>query len=122
MKRIKAFNQFAILLCFLLYLTCYLRFIGQAFLGIVQIISAIIVTIDVYSQSINACKQKIKIFWIATLINLAVIVAFFETILNNDFLQFPFISILPNLLAFYFMGILNQLIENENAVKNNQMS
>lgn len=122
MKRIKAFNQFAILLCFLLYLTCYLRFIGQAFLGIVQIISAIFITIDVYSQSINACKQKIKIFWIATLLNLAIIATFFETILNNDFLQFPFISILPNLLAFYFMGILNQLVENENAVKNNQMS
>jgi hypothetical protein len=111
MRAIKSMNQLAFLICFLFYLTCYLRFIGQSFLAIVQIISAIFITIEIYSKSINPFKKRILLFWKMAGINIIIVTCFYTYIMNNDFLQFPFISIFPNLIALYFWNLLNNFID-----------
>ncbi|MGX7667989.1 hypothetical protein [Flavobacterium pedocola] len=119
MRRLKAFIKFAMLFCFLLYLTCYLRFIGQVFLELAVLISALSITLDVYTKPITIYRKELKIFWITTILNLAIVSVFFETVLNNDILQFPFITFFPNVCALYFLRILNKLIRYEEAVKPN---
>lgn len=118
MKSLKPFYRFALIICFLFYLTCYLRFIGQAFLTLVQVISAIFLTIEIYSKSINQFKKSIVLFWIMLGINALIVTCFYTPIMWNDFLQFPFISIFPNLIAIYFWYLLKDFIEYDE-LKNN---
>ncbi|PIF31495.1 hypothetical protein CLU81_1985 [Flavobacterium sp. 9] len=107
MKTIKKLNNFALILCFLFYLTCYLRFVGQAFLTIIQILTAIFLTVKIFSKPNNlSIKNQIKTYWIITILNAIILFSFFHTIMWNDFLQVAFVTIIPNLTAIYFYKIL----------------
>nr|WP_294938820.1 hypothetical protein [uncultured Flavobacterium sp.] len=117
MNYFKPINKFAMILCFLLYLTCYLRFMGQLFLCGIQIISALFLTIEIFSKPTGKFINKITVYWILTSINLIIVVTFFKSVLENDFLQFPFITLFPNLIAIYFWRLLNQFIDYETKTK-----
>lgn len=113
MKYFKSLNNLAIIVCILFYLTCYLRFIGQGFLCFVQMITAIFLTFEIFSKKIVTFKKNIKIYWLISLSNLALLIAFFHFIMWNDFLQFIFVTLLPNIMAIYFFRLLNKFIEYE---------
>ena len=103
----KSFNKFALIICFLFYLTCYLRFAGQAFLLIVQLISAIFLTVEIFSKPNNyKIKNQIKTYWIVTILNSVILLQFFSFIMWNDFLQVVFVTLIPNITAIYFYRIL----------------
>lgn len=107
MKTIKKINNFALIICFLFYLTCYLRFAGQLFLAIIQILTAIFITIKIFSKPNNlSLKNKIKTYWIITIVNAVILFSFFHMIMWNDFLQVVFVTIIPNVTAIYFYKIL----------------
>lgn len=111
----KTINKFAIIICIIFYLTCYLRFAGQALLCIVQIISAVFLTIEIFSKEINLLKNKIKIYWMVTIANALLLISFFHFIMWNDFLQVLFVTIIPNIAAIYFFKILIKTTDYENA-------
>ena len=112
MISLKQFNLFACVICLLLYLTCYFRFIGQSFLTATNVLSAIFLTIEIFSKPNNEIiKKDIKKYWLITILNLAVLFLFFQIIMWNDFLQVVFVTIIPNVTAFYFIKI---LIKQEN--------
>jgi hypothetical protein len=113
MINLKQFNIFACIVCFLLYLTCYFRFIGQSFLTITNMISAIFLTIQIFSKlnNNNNIQKDIKRYWLITILNLAILFSFFQIIMWNAFLQVVFVTIIPNITAIYFIKI---LIKHEN--------
>jgi hypothetical protein len=115
MKSLKKLNKIAIIICFLFYLTCYLRFIGQGFLCLVQIVTAVVLTPKIYATQIDEFKKRIKTYWLVTAGNLIILGLFFEVIMWNDFLQFPFVSIFPNIMAIYFYRLLTEFIDYEDA-------
>jgi hypothetical protein len=107
MKTIKKLNNFALIFCFLFYLTCYLRFVGQIFLTVVQVLTAIYLTIKIFSKINNdIIKNPIKTYWIIILFNAAILFSFFHRIMWDDTLQIVFITIIPNITAIYFFRIL----------------
>ncbi|TDP00996.1 hypothetical protein EV145_105378 [Flavobacterium sp. 245] len=107
MVTLRQINIFALVICFLLYLTCYFRFAGQALLTITQIISGIFVTIEIFSKPKNyKIKSQIKTYWIVTILNIIVLFSFFNFIMWNDFLQVTFVTLIPNITAIYFYRIL----------------
>ncbi len=98
---------FAFIICFLLYLTCYFRFAGQAILSVIQIISAIFLTFEVFSQQgLLEIKKQVKTYWISTILNIGILFCFFSLIIWNDFLQIVFVTLIPNITAIYFFRIL----------------
>jgi len=111
----KTINKFAIIICIIFYLTCYLRFAGQAFLCLFQIISAVFLTIQIFSKHINHFKKEIKIYWLVTIANALLLISFFHFIMWNDFLQVLFVTIIPNSTAIYFFRILIKITDYENA-------
>jgi len=107
MTTLKQINNFALISCFLLYLTCYLRFVGQSFLPIVQILTAIYLTYNFFSKSNNhKIKNQIKTYWVVTAVNAIILFSFFNFIMWNDFLQIVFVTLIPNITAIYFYRIL----------------
>lgn len=103
----KSINKLAIIICFLFYLTCYLRFAGQAFLLLIQSISAIFLTIEIFPKPNNyKIKKQIKTYWAVTVLNAIILFSFFNYIMWNDFLQVVFVTIIPNITAIYFYRIL----------------
>lgn len=107
MISLKQFNFFACIICFLLYLTCYFRFIGQSFLTATNIISAIFLSIQIFSKPNNSdIKNDLKRYWLITILNLTILFSFFQMIMWNDFLQVFFVTIIPNITAIYFIKIL----------------
>lgn len=118
MKTIKKNIQIAATLCFLLYITCYLRFIGQAFLEIITIFSAITLTYSDYLKPLDHIK-KLRVFWIIKFIHITLFIAFYKTIMWNDFLQISIVTIVPNLMVIYLIHILNRFIHYENIIQPN---
>jgi hypothetical protein len=107
MIKLKQINIYAFVICFLLYLTCYFRFAGQAILTATQLISAIILSITIFSKSKNSLiKKELKNYWLITITNMIVLFWFFSFIMWNDFLQVVFVTLIPNLTAIYFFRIL----------------
>jgi hypothetical protein len=107
MISLKQFNIFACIVCILLYLTCYFRFVGQSFLSITNVISAIFLTIQIFSKPKNEIiKKDITKYWVITILNFTLLFSFFNVIMWNDFLQIVFVSIIPNITAIYFIKIL----------------
>jgi hypothetical protein len=80
-------------------------------------VSAIFLTIDIYSKAMNQFKKQIMLFWKMAVINMAVVFFFYTPVMNNDYLQFPFVSIFPNIIALYFWGLLNKIIDYETTKK-----
>lgn len=114
MKRLVSINKFALIVCFLFYMTCYLRFIGQAFLCTVQIITALIITFEIFSNQVKF-KKSIKIYWLATITNSILLFSFFQSIMSNDFFQILFVTLIPNITAIYFFKLLIKILDYENA-------
>jgi len=110
----KAFNKFAIIICIIFYLTCYLRFVGQAFLCMVQMITAVFLTIEIFSKNLNQFKKEIKIYWLVAIANAIIFISFFHFIMWNDLLQVLFVTIVPNITAIYFFRILTKTNDHEN--------
>lgn len=54
-----------------------------------------------------------KFYWTMTLINIFIVVFFYSSVIRNDCLQIPFISIFPNFAALYFWQLLNKIIDHE---------
>ena len=107
MKTIKKLNNFALIICFLFYLTCYLRFAGQIFLTVIQVITAIYLTIKIFSKiNDDIIKNQIKTYWITIISNAAILFSFFHDIMWNDTLQIVFVTLIPNVTAIYFFIIL----------------
>ena len=107
MKTIKKLNNFALIICFLFYLTCYLRFAGQIFLAVIQAITAIYLTIKIFSKiNDDIIKNQIKIYWMIIISNAVILFSFFNKIMWNDALQIVFVTIIPNVTAIYFFRIL----------------
>ncbi len=105
MWSLKSNYHLAILICFLLYLTCYGRFFGQLYLTLIQLITAFSLTITIYKGNIQNLKSKIKLFWTIIIPNI-ILVFSLKIILHTDPLQFIFITLLPNIMTFYLYGIL----------------
>lgn len=107
MKTIKKLNNFALIICFLFYLTCYLRFVGQTFITVVQAITAIYLTIKIFSKiNDDIIKNQIKTYWMIIISNAVILFSFFHEIMWNDTLQIVFITIIPNVTTIYFFRIL----------------
>jgi hypothetical protein len=119
MITLKQINIYAFVICFLLYLTCYFRFAGQAILTTTQLISAIILSIEIFSKPKNrTIKNELKIYWSITVINIVILFWFFSFIMWNDFLQVFFVTITPNLTAIYFFRILIKYKKQASLIRN----
>ena len=109
--RLKKTYQFGMILCFLLYLTCYGRFLGQAIITIIQVFAAILLTITIHKENIQNLKSKIKLYWSVLIPNI-ILVFSLKIILHSDPLQFIFMTLLPNIMTFYLYGILLKVEKN----------
>lgn len=100
-------------------MTCYLRFTGQLFLCSVQIITALFITFEIFSKQQQKFKKDIKVYWLVIIANALLFFSFFHDIMRNDFLQILFVTLIPNVTAFYFFKLLIKTVDYENPRKPN---
>ena len=109
MKNIARINNVAFGICILLSITIYLTIIALPILGLIQIISALLITIKIKEKT-KDLKTNISIYWVLALSNLLLMHLNSDMLFNNDYSLYIFI-IIPIAIAIYFLYICNTLIK-----------
>lgn len=110
MKTLKKINKIALCTTLLLFLTVYLGMLAQIPLGIIQVISAIYLTVKVYNKS-DYAKRNLSIYWIVTLSELALFYVqhyYFPT--SNDAIEWSLMVVFPMSIAIYFYIIMRKIV------------
>ncbi|UUF14970.1 MULTISPECIES: hypothetical protein [Flavobacterium] len=119
MKTLKKINKIALITTLVLFLTIYLGMLAQILLGIIQVISAIYLTVKVYNKS-DYAKRNLSIYWIVTLSELALFYIqhyYFPT--SNDAIEWSLMVIFPMSIAIYFYTILRKIVAEYEYSQNN---
>lgn len=110
MKTLKLINKIALCTTLILFLTIYLGMLAQIPLGIIQVISAIYLTVKTYNKS-DYAKNNLRIYWIVTISELVLFYVqhyYFPT--SNDALEWSLMVIFPMSIAIYFYIIMRKIV------------
>ena len=120
MKTLRKINNIAFYTTLILFITVYLGMLAQIPLGIIQVISAIILSYNVYQKSSYA-KKHLTIYWILTLLELFLFyLEHYKYQSSNDFIELSLIVFFPMAIAIYFKIIMNHITKDyENTRKPN---
>ena len=120
MKTLRKLNNIAFYTTLILFITVYLGMLAQIPLGIIQVISAIILSYNVYLKS-NYAKKHLTIYWILTLTELILLyLEHYQYQSSNDFIELSLMVFFPMAIAIYFKIIMNHITkEYENPRKSN---
>ena len=112
MRRLRKINQIVYYSTLILWITIIGGMYAQIILGLVQVISAIIVTKKTY-YNYEFAKKPLRIYWsIIIVITIILNPFFFEYILLNDnytLLKFIAVFFIPMIIATYFLIICNKI-------------
>ncbi len=111
MKTLKKINKIALLTTLVLFLTVYLGMLAQIPLGIIQVISAIYLTVKMYHKS-DYAKRNLSTYWIVTISELVLFYVqhnYFPT--SNDAIEWSLMVVFPMSIAIYFYIIMKKIVE-----------
>jgi hypothetical protein len=117
MKTLRKINNIAFYTTLILYITLYLGMLAQILLGIIQVITAIILTKKMFLNS-NYAKINLIIYWILTSTELSLLILeqfYFPS--HDDRIEFTLIVFFPAAIAIYFFIIMRK-ITNEYQLQN----
>ena len=109
MKHITKINNIAFGICILLSITIYLSIIALPILGLIQIISALLISFKIKEKS-KELKTYISIYWVLSLSNLIVMSLISDPLFNKIDSLYVYIFV-PIGIAIYFLYICNKLIK-----------
>ncbi len=120
MKTLRRINNIAFYTTLILFITVYLGMLAQIPLGIIQVISAIILTYKMFLKS-DYAKKHLTIYWILTLTELFLFyLEQYHYQSSNDFIELSVMVFFPMAIAIYFKIIMNHITkEYENTRKSN---
>ena len=120
MKTLRRINNIAFYTTLILFITVYLGMLAQIPLGIIQVISAIILTYKMFLKS-DYAKKHLTIYWILTLTELFLFyLEQYHYQSSNDFIELSLMVFFPMAIAIYFKIIMNHITkEYENTRKSN---
>ncbi|MDR6762404.1 hypothetical protein J2Y38_002615 [Flavobacterium sp. 2755] len=110
MKTLKKINKIALCTTLILFLTVYLGMLAQIPLGIIQVISAVYLTIKTFNHS-DYAKKNLTYYWIATVSELTLFHIqhyYFPT--SNDAIEWSLMVIFPMSIAIYFYVIMRKIV------------
>lgn len=110
MKTLKKINKIALITTLILFLTVYLGMLAQIPLGIIQVISAIYLTIKMYHKS-DYAKRNLSTYWIVTISELVLFYVqhyYFPT--SNDAIEWSLMVVFPMSIAIYFYAIMRKIV------------
>ncbi|GAA4044527.1 MULTISPECIES: hypothetical protein [Flavobacterium] len=109
MKTLRKINNIAFYTTLTLFITLYLGMLAQIPLGIIQVISAIILTYITYLKSRYA-KKHLTIYWFATITELTLLYLeqfYYQS--SNDFIELTLMVLFPMSIAIYFFIIMRKI-------------
>jgi hypothetical protein len=120
MKALVIINKIALFTTIPLFIIIYFGLLAQIALGVIQVISALYLTIRTYNKS-NYARRHLSNYWIATITELILVYyQFYLQQTNNDLIIWPIILIFPMSIAVYFYLIMSKIVkEHENTTKPN---
>ncbi|WP_316636385.1 hypothetical protein [uncultured Flavobacterium sp.] len=110
MKKLKQINKIALCTTLVLFLTIYLGMLAQIPLGIIQVISAIYLSVKTYHKS-NYAKKNLAIYWTLAISELVLFYLeqyHFQT--SNDAIEWSLMVIFPMSIAIYFYMIMKKIV------------
>ena len=111
MKTLEKINKIALFTTLILFLTVYLGLLAQIPLGIIQVVSAIYLTIKTYNKS-DYAKKHLSNYWIVTIVELSLLYLqshYYQT--SNDAIEWSLMLIFPMSIAIYFYIIMKKIVE-----------
>jgi hypothetical protein len=109
MKTLRKINTIAFHTTLVLYLTLYLGMLAQIPLGIIQVLSAIILTEKMFLKS-NYAKLHLTIYWILAFTELTLLyLEQFHFPSSDDRIEFTLMAFFPTSIAIYFFIIMRKL-------------
>jgi hypothetical protein len=113
MKTIRNINKIAFYTTLILFATIYVGLIAQILLGIIQLISALILTNKFYNKSQYA-KTNLSIYWIVTIIEIILLYSTANSIIMSDsFIISLFVYAIFSMgIATYFLIIMTKITYN----------
>ena len=108
---LRTINTIAFYATLLLYLTVYFGMLAQILLGIIQVLSALVLTYEIENKSAYA-KKHLTIYWIVTIIELALF--FLEQYVyesSNDAIELSLMIFFPMAIAIYFFIIMRKITD-----------
>ncbi|MDQ6471962.1 hypothetical protein RB619_15025 [Flavobacterium sp. LHD-80] len=125
MKTLKKINKIALLTTLVLFLTVYLGMLAQIPLGIIQVISAIYLTIETYHKS-DYAKKHLSIYWIVAISELVLFfIKNYYFPITNDAIEWSLMVFFPMSIAIYFYMIMRKIVAefeygSETNIQNNR--
>ena len=114
MKTLKKINKIALLTTLVLFLTVYLGLLAQIPLGIIQVISAIYLTIKMYHK-LGYAKRHLCNYWIVTITELILVYWLFCNFQETyDAIKLLIMLVFPMSIAIYFYIIMKKIVEEYN--------
>jgi hypothetical protein len=108
MKTLRKINTIAFYTTLVLFLTLYLGMLAEIPLGIIQVISAFILTFYVKDKSVQS-KRQLMFYWIFVGFELALFLLE-EFYLNaGDIVSFSLVIFIPMSIAIYFFIIMRRI-------------
>jgi len=111
MKTLRKINKIALFTTLVLFLTVYLGLLAQIPLGIIQVVSAIYLTIKTYYKS-DYAKRHLTNYWLVTIAELALFyLQHYHYPTSNDAIEWSLMLIFPMSIAIYFYIIMKKIVE-----------
>lgn len=122
MKTLRKINKIALFTTLVLFLTVYLGLLAQIPLGIIQVVSAIYLTIKTYNKS-DYAKKHLSNYWIVTIVELTLLYLqnhYYQT--SNDAIEWSLMMIFPMSIAIYFYIIMKKIVEEYEYTKSHKIN
>ena len=118
MKSILIINKIALFTTLTLFIIIYFGLLAQIPLGIIQIMSAIYLTLKTYRKSVYA-KKHLSNYWIITITELILVYwLFYKSQKTYDAVQWLIMLIFPMSIAIYFYITMKKIVQEYETTKN----
>jgi len=122
MKTLKKINKIALFTTLVLFLTVYLGLLAQIPLGVIQVVSAIYLTIKTYNK-LDYAKKHLSNYWIITIVELTLLYLqnnYYQT--SNDAIEWSLMMIFPMSIAIYFYIIMKKIVGQHEYIENHEIN
>ena len=95
---------------------------AQIPLGVIQVVSAIYLTIKTYNK-LDYAKKHLSNYWIITIVELAILYLqnnYYQT--SNDAIEWSLMMIFPMSIAIYFYIIMKKIVEQHEHIENYEIN
>ncbi|WP_055726141.1 hypothetical protein [Flavobacterium chungangense] len=121
MKLLLMINKIALFTTLTLLIIIYFGLLAQIVLGIIQVISAICLTIKMYYKS-DYAKRHLSNYWIVTIAELGLCyLQYYHFQTSNDAIVWSVILIFPISIAIYFYIIMKKIVEEYEYIKKHKI-